>query len=214
MCRPLTVSIASLIVLAGSCFVSFWTGYHTAFSRPNLRWLTPMTYSLQDETGERRPTIAIALSIHNSGARPGIIEDVSVRVTCQETHCKGVAFQATRIGKDLRYVRVSEIETESSPMRPLVVEGRGTSKFVIAFEQRSRETWTWSPGRYKVDVYEGKSDKQWCARTSFSFVLTEKDIEVSPTNALAQVVPCQRWTYEALDRRDEFCEFAQKQPCS
>jgi hypothetical protein len=212
MCGMSTENIISLAVSIGSFIVVFLNHYCMTFSRPKLRWLTPMTYSLQDETGERRPTIAIALSIHNSGARLDIIEDVAVRVTCQEPYRRGVAFQATRIGKDLRYVRVPEIEAQSSPMRPLVVEGRGTSKFVIAFEQRSRETWTWSPGRYKVDVYEGKSDKQWCARVSFSFVLTEEAIVVNPANASTQVVPCQCWTYEALHRRDEFCESVQKHP--
>ena len=103
--------------------ISYRTAYHETLSPPKLRWLTPMTYSLRDRLGCNRPAIAIAFNIHNSGARPGIIEDIAVRVIRQKPCGKVAAFQAT-------------------------------------------VAWTWNPGRYIVEMYEGNPDGGWQMKAS------------------------------------------------
>lgn len=207
-CEDLALLI-SMIALV----IAYRTAYHETLSPPRLRWLTPMTYSLRDWLGQRQPTIAIAFSIHNSGARPGIIEDIAVRVIRQKPSRKVAAFQATVVGKDLRYVTVPEIENHCAPMTPLVVDGRSTSTFVIKFEQRSTDTWTWSSGSYLVEMYERNPDSGWQIKASFNYVLPEEGLSSSANakNDLVQVSTCQRWSEEVLTSRDAFCELCRRE---
>ena len=205
-CQGLSV-IISIIAVSISCK----TSYHQTLSPPKLRWLTPMTYSLRDQLGQRRPAIAMAFSIHNSGARPGIIEDIAVRVIRQKPSREVAAFQAVAVGKDLRYVRVPEIEDNCAPMTPLVVNGRSTSTFIVKFEQRSTGAWAWSPGSYLVEVYEGNPDKGWQIKTSFNYVLPKEGLPLS-SNGSAQISTCQRWSKEVLTSRNFFCKLCRREP--
>jgi len=207
-----SMTIAALIGSAVSLpmsIVSFVTSQRVAYrdtlSTPKLQWLTPMTYSLRDQVGRRRPTIAIALAIYNSGAQPGIIEDVAVRVIRHKPCWTEAAFQAEMLGTDLRYITLPEIERHSAPMTQLLVEGHNTASFVVAFGQRSKGPWTWTPGDYTVAVFEAKLDKEWCMRTSFSFVLPEKEASDCLTASSVHVATYQRWSKEVSIRRDKFC---------
>ncbi len=193
--------------------ISYRTAYHETLSPPKLRWLTPMTYSLRDRLGCNRPAIAIAFNIHNSGARPGIIEDIAVRVIRQKPSRAVAAFQATVVGKDLRYVTVPEIENHCAPMTPLVVDGRSTSSFVVKFEQRSAGAWTWSPGSYLVEMYEGNPDSGWQIKALFNYVLPKEELSssVNGANDLVQVSTCQRWSQEVLTSRDAFCDLSRRE---
>ena len=194
----LPISVISLVI-------SGRRDYYATLSPPKLRWLTPMTYSLRDQMGQRRPTIAIALSVHNSGAQPAIIEDVALRVMRQKPCWNEAAFQAESLGTDLRYVTVPDIEEHSASMMPLVVEGHNTARFVVAFGQRSTGRWRWSPGSYTVHVFQAEPDNEWRMRTSFGFELLEQEISSVSTNTSMQVATYQRWSQEAWMRRDKFC---------
>ena len=205
-CEGLSVMISIIAV-----FISCKTSYHQTLSPPKFRWLTPMTYSLRDRLGCNRPAIAIAFNIHNSGARPGIIEDIAVRVIRQKPSREVAAFQAVAVGKDLRYVRVPEIEDNCAPMTPLVVNGRSTSTFIVKFEQRSTGAWTWSPGSYLVEVYEGNPDKGWQVKTSFNYVLPKEELPLS-SNGSVQISTCQRWSKEVLTSRNVFCKLCLREP--
>lgn len=196
--------MVSLILSVISIGVSVITAYYQTLSRGKLEWERPLVFSLDDERNDlcdfRRPVIAIALTIHNAGARPGLVQDILVGVTKLGDSRGEVFFQARKMCVSPKYVTVSCIEADARPTTAVVIEGHRTETVIVQFEERSRDPWSWQPGKYNAVVYwRGRKDK-WVPSTSFEFTLTEEDMTIS--EGPVRVKQCQRWTDEALASRD------------
>lgn len=169
-----------------------------------LKWLTPLVFSLDDERTDpkyrHRPAIAIALTVYNAGALAGIIWDVGVTVKRLDGSRQEAVFQARKFASDPRYVSMFEIEEHACPPEPIAVSGRETKTVIIQFEQRSTNRWKWESGDYAAVVHSLDARGNWKERTSFTFTLCDRAFDWHQ----GRVVPCQRWTNEALKSRDAY----------
>lgn len=171
-----------------------------------LMWYRPLVFSLDDERTDpkhrHRPAIAIALTIHNAGALTGIVWDTMVAATRLGDSSERAVFQPRKFASDIRYVTVLEIEEHARPPEPIAVCGRETKTVVVRFEQRSNRPWRWRPGRYAVAICSLDANGRWKKRTSFTFTLGDDAMDERWNRE--RVIPCQRWTDEALANRDAF----------
>jgi hypothetical protein len=198
----------TLLVAAAGLVISISSAYYQHLGGARLRWLSPMLFGLEDQVGKRAAAIAVAIGIHNYGARPGRIQDIAVRVVRDGQVSRSSCFQAVFVGRDVRHVTLSEIESNHDPMTPLVIAGHSTVIKCIEFVRRTSGDWAWLPGMYSVEILALDSKMRWRMQTSFEFSLSSEDI-VAPDphwGGERRVARYQRWTRKTLEHRDALCD--------
>lgn len=195
---------ASFILSVLAFAVSLLSALYESLVPACLRWQKPLVFSLDDERTdpkhEHRPAIAIALTVHNAGARPGIVWDTAVLATRLGYPGGSAVFQARVSASEPRYVSTFEVEENARPTTAIVLDGHQTKTIVVQFEQRSNGHWRWQPGSYTAKVYSLGRNGQWTERTSFEFALSDESMHEE--GQVVRVKPCQRWTSEVLRNRD------------
>ena len=174
------------------------------YAKPaRLRWERPLMYSLGEigsQDGSAREAMVVPLTIYNAGACLGTVNDVGLRVARKGDVPGEAYFQASMIGQNPSHLRVCDVERNSTPMRPILIQGHQAELAVVLFERRSRKPLSWCSGEYLVEIYSLNSSGGWCCQTSFEFTL--KGQEGSHTANIP------RWTKEAILNRDAFCDSA------